>query len=81
MPPPHPPEFRRRAVELARERAKPIAQVLLGALARVGREVDRPQLADPLAEHGAPAGPADALGDHRRRHTGELGQDRRIAGS
>jgi transposase-like protein len=27
MPPPHPPEFRRRAVELARERAKPIAQV------------------------------------------------------
>lgn len=27
MPPPHPPEFRRRAVELARERAKPIAQI------------------------------------------------------
>lgn len=27
MPPPHPPEFCRRAVELARERAKPIAQV------------------------------------------------------
>ena len=27
MPPPHPPEFRRRAVELARERAKPIAHI------------------------------------------------------
>ena len=27
MPPPHPPEFRRRAVELARERAKPIAKI------------------------------------------------------
>jgi len=27
MPKPHPAEFRRRAVELARERAKPIAQV------------------------------------------------------
>jgi transposase len=27
MPPLHPPEFRRRAVELARERAKPIAQI------------------------------------------------------
>lgn len=27
MPPPHPPEFRRRAIELARERAKPIAQI------------------------------------------------------
>lgn len=27
MPPPHPPEFRRRAVELARERPKPIAQI------------------------------------------------------
>lgn len=27
MPPPHPPEFRRRTVELARERAKPIAQI------------------------------------------------------
>jgi transposase len=27
MPRPHPPEFRRRAVELARERAKPIAVV------------------------------------------------------
>lgn len=27
MPAPHPPEFRRRAVELARERTKPIAQI------------------------------------------------------
>lgn len=27
MPPPHPPEFRRKAIELARERAKPIAQI------------------------------------------------------
>jgi transposase len=27
MPPPHPPEFRRRAIELARERAKPIAKI------------------------------------------------------
>ena len=27
MPPAHPPEFRRRAIELARERAKPIAQI------------------------------------------------------
>jgi len=27
MPAPHPPEFRRRAVELARERAKPVAQL------------------------------------------------------
>jgi len=27
MPRPHPPEFRRRAVELARERAKPISQL------------------------------------------------------
>jgi transposase len=27
MPPPHPPEFRRRAIELARERVKPIAQI------------------------------------------------------
>ena len=27
MPPAHPPGFRRRAIELARERAKPIAQI------------------------------------------------------
>ena len=27
MPPPHPAEFRRRAIELARERSKPIAQI------------------------------------------------------
>jgi transposase len=27
MPAPHPPEFRRRAVELARERAKPVKQI------------------------------------------------------
>ncbi len=27
MPAPHPPEFRRRAVELARERSKPIAEL------------------------------------------------------
>ena len=27
MPRPHPPEFRERAVELARERAKPVAQI------------------------------------------------------
>ena len=27
MPPPHPPEFRRRAVELAREGVKPISQI------------------------------------------------------
>lgn len=27
MPRPHPPEFRRRAVELARERVKPVAQI------------------------------------------------------
>jgi transposase len=27
VPRPHPPEFRRRAVELARERAKPIAEI------------------------------------------------------
>jgi transposase len=27
MPRPHPPEFREKAVELARERAKPIAQI------------------------------------------------------
>jgi transposase-like protein len=27
MPAPHPPEFRARAIELARERAKPIAQI------------------------------------------------------
>jgi len=27
VPPPHPAEFRRRAIELARERAKPIAQI------------------------------------------------------
>ncbi len=27
MPAPHPPEFRRRAIELARERAKPIAEI------------------------------------------------------
>jgi transposase-like protein len=27
MPPPHPPEFRERAVELARERAKPVSQL------------------------------------------------------
>ena len=27
MPPPHPPEFRRRAIELARERSKPVAEL------------------------------------------------------
>ncbi|MDQ4020472.1 MAG: transposase [Actinomycetota bacterium] len=27
MPAPHPPEFRRRAVELARERTKPVAKL------------------------------------------------------
>jgi hypothetical protein len=30
VPPPHPAEFRRRAIELARERAKPIAQIACG---------------------------------------------------
>ncbi len=52
MPPPHPPEFRHRAVELARERAKPIAQIaadigisesLPAQLARSGRHRLGPQ--------------------------------------
>lgn len=32
MPRPHPPEFRRRAVELARQHAKPVAEVEISAL-------------------------------------------------
>ena len=35
MPRPHPPEFRQRAVELARTKAKPIAQLAGGVPAAV----------------------------------------------
>lgn len=68
MPPAHPPEFRRRAIELARERAKPIAQ-------RSPRTSGSPSPAFALAapgrrRRGAPRGP-------RHRGTGELVRLRR----
>ena len=45
-----------------------LAGLVLGAAERLGHLIGRPQLGHPLAQHRDPPGPADPLGDHRRRH-------------
>jgi len=45
-----------------------VSGLIARARGRIGRQVCRAQLSDPLLEHRDPTGPADPLGDHRRRH-------------
>ncbi len=41
---------------------------IAGPARRIRRQVDRPQLPDPVLQHRQPSVPPDPLGDHRRRH-------------
>lgn len=54
MPPPHPPEFRRRAIELAREKAKPVAE--LAADLRISESCLRNWIAQDNANNRADGG-------------------------
>jgi len=53
-----------------------LAGGVLHPIGRVGREEQRSQLTHPVLEDGQRTRPADPLGDHRRRHSRELGQQR-----
>lgn len=72
MPPPHPAEFRRRAVELARERAKPIAE--LAADLRISESCLRNWLAQADADE---AGSESRLSSAEKKELAQLRRDKR----
>jgi transposase len=71
MPAPHPPEFRQRAVELARLRDKPIAQIAkdLG--------ISESCLRNWLAQADTDAGKRDGLTSEERKELAALRRDKR----
>ncbi len=73
MPRPHPPEFRRRAVELARERAKPVAE-----LAR-DLGISESCLRDWMAKADVEEGRRDGLTSAERAELVELRRRLRVA--
>jgi transposase len=74
MPPPHPPEFRQRAVELARERAKPISQLAkdLG--------ISESCLRNWVAQADVDGGKRDGLTTEERRELTKLRREVRTLG-
>ena len=72
MPAPHPPEFRRRAVELARERAKPIAE--LAKDLRISESCLRNWLAQAEADD---AGSETRLSSAEKAELAQLRRDKR----
>jgi transposase len=72
MPAPHPPEFRARAVELARERAKPMAQIAkeLG--------ISESCLRNWLSHADIDAGRRDGLTTDERAELVKLGREKRV---
>ena len=92
MPPPHPPEFRKRAVELARERAKPVPKIAaaIGISESWGsshRSSEEEALAGLTAERpdlGVLLGGLDAFGHHGHTqqvpHLDDGGNDHRTGG-
>ena len=72
MPAPHPPEFRRRAVELAREKTAPVAQIAkdLG----ISESCLRNWMAQADADEG---GRADRLTTAEKKELTELRRDKR----
>ena len=72
MPAPHPPEFRRRAVELARERAKPIAEIAKDL--RISESCLRNWLAQADVDEN---GSATQLTSKEKKELAELRRDKR----
>ena len=72
VPAPHPPEFRRRAVELARERAKPIAE--LAKDLRISESCLRNWLAQAEADD---AGSETRLSSAEKKELAQLRRDKR----
>ena len=72
VPAPHPPEFRRRAVELARERAKPIAE--LAKDLRISESCLRNWLAQAEADE---AGSETRLSSAEKKELAQLRRDKR----
>jgi transposase-like protein len=72
VPAPHPPEFRRRAVELARERAKPIAE--LAKDLRISESCLRNWLAQAEADD---AGSETRLSSAEKAELAQLRRDKR----
>ena len=72
MPAPHPPEFRRRAVELARERTKPVAEIAKDL--RISESCLRNWMAQAdVDEHGS----TTALTSKEKKELVELRRDKR----
>jgi transposase len=71
VPAPHPPEFRRRAVQLAHERAKPLAEIAKDL--RISESCLRNWLAQAVDEHGS----ATALTSKEKKELVELRRDKR----
>jgi transposase len=72
VPAPHPPEFRRRAVELVRERAKPIAE--LAKDLRISESCLRNWLAQAEADE---AGSETRLSSAEKKELAQLRRDKR----
>ena len=72
MPAPHPPEFRRRAVELARERVKPVAE--LAKDLRISESCLRNWLAQAEADE---AGSENRLSSAEKKELTQLRRDKR----
>ena len=72
MPPPHPPEFRRRAVELARERSKPVAE--LAKDLRISESCLRNWVAQADVDDN---GSATELSSKEKKELAELRRDKR----
>ena len=72
MPAPHPPEFRRRAVELARERVRPIAQI--------ARElgISESCLRNWMHQADVDAGAREGLTSAERKELVQLRRDKRV---
>lgn len=72
MPPPHPAEFRRRAVELARERSKPVAE--LAKDLRISESCLRNWVAQSDVDDN---GSATELSSKEKKELAELRRDKR----
>lgn len=58
-----------------------LARLIDGPRGRIRGPTGRPQIPDPVLEHGQAAVPADPLRDHRRRHLRHCSSSSRICGS
>ncbi|HEX4101764.1 MAG TPA: transposase [Pseudonocardiaceae bacterium] len=75
MPPPHPPEFRRRAIELAREKSKPVAE--LAADLRISESCLRSWIAQDNADNASDSAGGGELTSAEKKELAQLRRDKR----